>query len=230
MAFVSDVESDENGRDLLNNAGILKSSAVQSANSGNFARQFANPLSSVLVIAADDYVTIDWAILLEKVSGQIMKRCDHDHTFRHEFRRLLCSRALPDAESADGLAANACRQRDGGVYKDLSGPQRRLDVLQGRGLRFKGNGENTNLRITASKSVFSSRSLLLASHFFGELTRGFQGALRVTRADNDCLARLRESQCQPRTFRPGTSDNGNGHANSGSSSGSAGKLSNISLI
>src|SRR3954464_1197544 len=123
MAFVSDVESDENGRDLLNNAGILKSSAVESAYTGNFTGQVANAFARVFVIAADDYVTIDWAILLEKVSGQIMKRCNHDHTFRHEFRRLLCRRALPDTESADGLATNACRQRNSSVDEYLSSPQ-----------------------------------------------------------------------------------------------------------
>src|SRR3954465_9319069 len=123
MPFVPDVQSDQHRSDLLNNAGIFQLSAVESAYTGNFTGQVANAFARVFVIAADDYVTIDWAILLEKVSGQIMKRCNDDHTFRHKFSRLLCRRALPDAESADGLATNACRQRNSSVDEYLSSPQ-----------------------------------------------------------------------------------------------------------
>lgn len=97
MAFVPDVEAYQHSGDLLDDAGILKSPAIQSANSRNFARQFANALSRVFIITTDDYVTIDWTVLFEKVSGQIMKRGDHDHTFGHKLRCLLRRRSLPDA-------------------------------------------------------------------------------------------------------------------------------------
>ena len=123
MAFVPDVESDENGRDLLNNAGVLKSSSIQSANSGNFSRQFANPPSSIFVIAANDHVTIDRAALMEQVGSQVVKRGDHCYPVGHKLRSLLRRRALPDSESARVFAANACRQRDGSVDEYLSSPQ-----------------------------------------------------------------------------------------------------------
>ena len=120
MAFVADVKSDENGGDLLNDAGVLQLSSVEGANSRNFSRQFANALSGVLIIAADDDVTIDRALLFEKVSGQIMKCRHYHHSLGYNFRSLLRGRALPDTESAGGLASDTGSQRDGGVNQYLS--------------------------------------------------------------------------------------------------------------
>src|SRR2546430_2548817 len=129
MAFVADVKTDQDRGDLLNNTGILKPSAIQSTHSGNFSRQLANTLSRGFVIAAYDHVTIDWAVLLEKVSGQVMKRGYHYYAFRNKFRRLLRRRTLPHAESVRGFASDARSQGDSGIDQYLAGTQCRFDVL-----------------------------------------------------------------------------------------------------
>ena len=54
MAFVTNIQADQHRGDLLNHAGVFQLSTVESANSWNFARQFANALSGVFIVAADD--------------------------------------------------------------------------------------------------------------------------------------------------------------------------------
>ncbi len=61
MSFVADIQPNQHRGDLFNDASVLQLSTIQRANSRNFARQLANPLSRVFVIAADDHITIDWA-------------------------------------------------------------------------------------------------------------------------------------------------------------------------
>src|SRR5256885_1380650 len=145
MALVSDIEADQDCGDLLNDAGILQLSSVKRAHPGNFSRQLANTLSRGFVIAAYDHVTIDWAVLLEKVSGQVMKRGYHYYAFRNKFRRLLRGRALPHAQSTRRLSAHTCRQRHGRIHKNLSGTQGRLDVLQHLSLSFERNRKDDDL-------------------------------------------------------------------------------------
>src|SRR5438270_14046245 len=99
MAFVADIKTDQDRGDLLNDASILQLSSIKSTHPWNFSSQLANPLSRGFVIAAYDHVTIDWAVLLEKVSGQVMKGGYHDYALRNKFRRLLRRRALPHPES-----------------------------------------------------------------------------------------------------------------------------------
>src|ERR1700759_303766 len=129
MALVPDVQADQHRGDLLNDAGVLQLSTVQSANSGNFSRQFTDTLARVFVVAAYDHVAINRCFLLKKIGGQIVKRGHHDHPIGYKFRGLLRSRALPDAESTRGFATDARGERDSGIYENLSGTQRRFDVL-----------------------------------------------------------------------------------------------------
>ena len=167
MSFVADIQSNQHRGDLFNDASVLQLSTIQRANSRNFARQLANPLSRVFVIAADDHITIDWAVLLEKVSGEVMKRGYNCYALRNKFRRLLRRRALPHAESVRGFASDARSQRDSGVYKYLSGTQRRLDVLQGLSVRFKRNRQHNDFGIAARESVLGARYLFIGPGFLG---------------------------------------------------------------
>src|ERR1700688_2803544 len=145
MALVTDVQPNEHGRDLLDDAGILQLSAVEGANSRNFARQFADALSTFFIIAANDHIAINRTTLLQKVRGQIVKRRNYCDPFGNKFSSLLCSRTLPYAESARRFPADAGRQRYSCVHKNLPGTQRRFDVLQHVSLRFKGHREDDNL-------------------------------------------------------------------------------------
>src|SRR5579872_407225 len=166
MAFVPDVEADQHCGDLLNDAGILKFSAVESANSWNFSRQFTYALSSVFIVAADDHVTIDRACSFEKVGGQIMKRGHNYHTFGHKFGRLLRCRPLPDSESAGRLTPDTGSQRDGGVNEYLAGAQCGFDVLQGFSVRFERNSESNDFGIGASEPVLGARYCFASPDFF----------------------------------------------------------------
>src|SRR5258708_3507751 len=104
-------------------------------------------------------------------------------------------------------------------------------------MRFERNGEDNYVGAGACTLVvgaghFSSTggdaraSINSCLYFRGS----FRGALRVARSDDHRLTRSSPAQREPRPFGAGTTHDGNGHANSGSSSGSAGKLSNGILI
>ena len=83
-----------------------------------------------------------------------MERRHHRNSLGHEFGGLLRRRTLPDAESAGGAAANAGRQRHGGVDHDAAGTDRRPDLLEQGGVAFERDGEHEQISGGAGGDVF----------------------------------------------------------------------------
>jgi hypothetical protein len=59
MAFVSDIQADEERGDLLHDARVLESAPVDSSDAGNLCCEFARELRCVGIIAADDDVAVE---------------------------------------------------------------------------------------------------------------------------------------------------------------------------
>src|SRR5260370_36011948 len=99
------------------------------------------------------------------------------------------------------------------------------------------DGENDYFRGFARGRVFGTGNWQRAGgrardsiSFLAQSRRGIGGTLRIPRADDDRLSGLRPTQCQSRTFAPGVANDGDDHANSGSSIESAGEPAKGALI
>src|ERR1700722_19585874 len=139
MAFVPDVQSDQERGDLLKDARVFQFAAIDCAHTRDFYSQVAGDLVGVRIIAADNYVAIDRAIGIQRLRSEILKSGYDRDAFRDKFRGLLRGGALPDAEGASGATADTCGQRHGGVDHDGAGRNRRLDLFEQSGLAFEGN-------------------------------------------------------------------------------------------
>src|SRR5208337_2907573 len=89
VAFVADVQSDEQGGDLLDDAGIFQSPAVQGTNTGNLGGQVAGELSRVRIVTADDDVAIERQVSPKQLCGKIVKGGDHADLLGHDLVGLL---------------------------------------------------------------------------------------------------------------------------------------------
>src|SRR6266446_10938364 len=66
VALGADVEADEQRGDLLYDAGVFELAAIDGAHAGNFTSERADALRGRFVIAADDYVAIHWAVVVQE--------------------------------------------------------------------------------------------------------------------------------------------------------------------
>jgi len=71
VALVADVQADEQGRDLLEDAGVLQFAAVDGADSGNLGSEAACELEGVGVVAADDYIAIEIFVTIENSADRL---------------------------------------------------------------------------------------------------------------------------------------------------------------
>ena len=69
VAFVADVEADEQGGDLLEGAGVFQFAAVERAHSGDFGGERARELSGGGIVAADDDVAVDGVVSVQEYKG-----------------------------------------------------------------------------------------------------------------------------------------------------------------
>jgi hypothetical protein len=97
---MSDIQTDEQSRDLFEDAGVFQFAAVDGTNPGDFAGEGACELTGASVIAAHDDVAVNCFVAIEKFRGQIVECGSHAHSLRNEFSGLLGGRALPDAKRA----------------------------------------------------------------------------------------------------------------------------------
>ena len=89
-AFVTNVQTDDQRGDLLNNTCILKLAAVKRAYAWNFASEGAHFRTCFFIVAADDYIAIDQPVVPQEFRCNIVKRSNDRNAFRRQFRRLLC--------------------------------------------------------------------------------------------------------------------------------------------
>ncbi len=77
MAFESNVEPNQQGGDLLQDARIFQLAAVDGAHAGDFRGQRSHRLQGGRVITADDHVAVDDRITIQHVRGGVVERRHH---------------------------------------------------------------------------------------------------------------------------------------------------------
>src|SRR5262245_51845257 len=108
MSFVSDVESDQQGRDRLDRARIGERPAVNVAAAGNRGDEREEALFGLLVIAADNDVAFHFAVETgERLGSDVLECRDDLNAFGRKFTTLLRRRSGPHAQDAGRLASHS---------------------------------------------------------------------------------------------------------------------------
>jgi len=89
MTFVADVQADEHGRDLLDDAGVLQLASIDRADARNLTRESPNLSASALIVTTNDDIALDRILALQKFRRYIVERRNHSNTLGHELRCLL---------------------------------------------------------------------------------------------------------------------------------------------
>src|SRR5208283_1409158 len=223
VAFVADVQADQQRGNLLDKASVLQFAAINRSHTGDLRREFHRKLRGILVVAAYDYVAIDIVVSSEFFCGQVVE-CGRDrNALRNKFRRLLRRRALPYAEGAAGAATDARSERNGGVDQNAAGADRGFQLLQQFGLSCERHGEHEQIGGGAGGRIFHSGNLRVCAHTLADRLGRLLGARGIARSDDDGLSRTRPAQRQARTCGSGAAEDGDGaghagfHAKSGAS-------------
>ena len=98
MDTVFAIERNQQRCQLLHNSGVLQLSPMEGPHAGDFLSQFVGHLPGAIVITANNDVTLNPGLAVQKNRRQILKGSSHGHAFRHQFGRLLGGRPLPDAQ------------------------------------------------------------------------------------------------------------------------------------
>src|SRR5438105_5206345 len=224
VAFVPDVETDQQRGDLLDNARILQLPAINRSHARDLHREFHRDLRGIRIIAAHDHVAIDVFVIVavELFCRNVLERGRDRNALRNKLSRLLRSRALPHAYGAAGASAHAGSQRNRGINQNAARTNCRLQLLQQRRLTFERHSEHQQIAGSASCRIFHPGNLSICAHMFTNRLRRLSRPSSIARADNDSLSRTRPAQRQPRTRRAGTTDHhdGTAHANSGTNNDS----------
>jgi hypothetical protein len=89
MALVTDIQPDQQGGDLLNDAGIFQFSAINATHARNLGGEIAGQSARVGIVAADNHVAIERRFSVQEIGGKIVKGRNHTHLFGYEFGGLL---------------------------------------------------------------------------------------------------------------------------------------------
>src|SRR6267378_4094033 len=130
VSFMPDVEPDQQGRDLLDDACILQFAAVNRADARDLCCEFHGDLGCRGIIAAHDHIAVHVLVPVQNIRGYIVKGPDDRYSLRYEFGSLLRRRALPDAKGASSSSADARGQRNRGINQNAAGTNRSLQLLQ----------------------------------------------------------------------------------------------------
>ncbi len=85
MTFVPDIQPDQQGRNVFENARCFKLSAIQGSNAGNLCSELANHSIRFWNVPTNDHVAFDSGVTVQHFGGSIVKRGDHRGAFRNEF-------------------------------------------------------------------------------------------------------------------------------------------------
>src|SRR6201997_51867 len=96
VAFVANVQANQQSGDLLDDARILQLSAIDRADAGNLRREFARELCGIGIIAADDDVTIERIVAAQQICRQVVKSRNNTYFLWNKLRGLLRGGTLPD--------------------------------------------------------------------------------------------------------------------------------------
>src|ERR1700674_5330549 len=222
VAFVPDVETDQQRGDLLDDARVLKLAAINRSHAHNLRREFHRNLCGIRIIAAHDDVAINILIAVEYICRNVLERGRDRNTLRDKLGCLLRSRALPHADGAAGASAHARSQRNGGIDQDAARPNRRLQLLQQHCLSFERHGEHQQIAGSAGCRIFHPGNLSVCARSLTDRLRRLLCPCGIARANDDGLSRARPAQRETCARRAGTTDHRDGaaHANSGTNNDS----------
>src|SRR5262245_779973 len=116
MSFVSDVESDQQGRDRLDRARIGERAAVNIAAAGDRRDERTEALFGLLVIAADNDVAFHFAVETgERLGPDVLEGRDDLNAFGSKLTALLRRRPRPHAQDAGRFASHGRLKRNSDV-------------------------------------------------------------------------------------------------------------------
>src|SRR5262245_65989012 len=113
ISFVSDVESDQQGRDRFDRARIGERAAVNVAAAGNRGDERTEALFGLLVIAANNDVALHFAVETdERLGPDVLEGRDDLNAFGSELTALLRRRPRPHAQDAGRFASHGRLERN----------------------------------------------------------------------------------------------------------------------
>src|SRR5258708_7539896 len=216
VPFVPDIETDQQRRDLFDDACVLQLPTINRSHASDLRREFHRNLRGIRIIAAYDHVAIDIFIAVEHVRRDILESRRNRNTLRDQFRRLLRCRALPHADGAAGASAHTRRQRNGSVDQDAARTDRRLQFLKQRCLPFERHGEHQQIARGARSRILHPRNLSICARPLTDCLRRLLCPSNIARADDDGLSRARPAQRDARARPTGASDDCDGATQSNS--------------
>ncbi len=179
------VEANQERGDLLHDARVLQFAAVDGAHAGNFGGQRSHCLAWRWGRHCRRSRRSQPAASPFRSSAEVLWNAATTETPLGTSSAVsLRGGALPDAESAGGAAANAGRQRHGGVDHDAAGSNRGLDLLEQGGVAFKRDGEHEQIGGGAGGDVFFTRNFCIAANSCLDFRGRVLSALGVARSDD----------------------------------------------
>src|SRR5260221_2804944 len=218
VPFVPDIETDQQRRDLFDDACVLQLPTINRSHASDLRREFHRNLRGIRIIAAYDDIAIDIVVdvAVEYVCRNVLEcRCDRN-ALRNKFRRLLRCRALPHADGATGASAHTRRQRNGSVNQDAARADRRFLPLQQRCLPFQQHCEHQQIARGARSRILHPQNLSICDPPLTDCLRRLLCPGSIARADDDGLSRARPAQRKARARRTGASDDCDGATQSNS--------------
>ena len=197
MGLVADVDRDQQRGELLDDPRHLQRAGVDRAQAGDQLDQAGDPGLVGLAVAADQHVLVELGVGVgEAGRPDRVQRGDDGDALGHHLLRLLCGRALPDAERAGRLAADRGRQRHRAVDQDLTGAQRVAQVVEVLRLGAEGDGEEDDL--AAPRCLLVERPSTSAP---GTASRSFAAASSARSAEREPITTGLPASAQ-RSARP----------------------------
>src|ERR1700733_10744310 len=219
VAFVANVEADQQRGDLFDDARVLKFAAVDGAYARNLHGEFYRNLRGIRIIAAHDHVAVDIVgeVAVEHICRDVLKCCHYGNALWNQLRRLLRRGALPHAEGAAGASADACSEWNRSIDQNAPRADRRLQLFEQCGLAFERNGEHKEIAGGAGRRIFHPGNLSMGTDAFADRLRCLLGADRIARTDDHGFSRACPAQRKACAGGASASDHGDraAHANSG---------------
>src|SRR5208282_6847957 len=144
----------------------------------------------------------------EHVRRKVVECCRDGNAFGYKLSRLLCSRALPNADGATGASADTRRQRNGGINQNTARTQCRLQLLEQCSLSIEWHGEHQQIAVGAGCRISHAGHLSLWARARADKLCCLLGPSGITRADDDGLSGTRPAQRETGARRAGASDDG----------------------
>src|SRR5262245_30336575 len=145
MSFVSDVESDQQGRDRFDRARIGEWAAVNVATTLNRGDERAEALFGLLVVAANNDVAFHFAVETdERLGPDVLEGRDDLNAFGRKLTALLRRRPRPYAQDASRFASYGRLERNCDVNDQRAGLDLLANFFERGDVRGEGNSQHND--------------------------------------------------------------------------------------